>query len=81
MSLLGLDCFQLEIIHMPKRCFRVANFAPLQSFALFFYWFVFSPLLICERDLYIRGNVHFSHMYFSQSFEFIETEPDSAGPS
>ena len=28
----GLDCFQLEIIFMPKRDFRVANFVPLQLY-------------------------------------------------
>lgn len=30
LSLLGLDSFQLKIIHIPKRQFRVATFAPLQ---------------------------------------------------
>ena len=29
-GLLGLDCFQLEIIYMPKRHFGVGNFASLQ---------------------------------------------------
>ena len=29
-SLLGLGCFQLEIVLMPKRHFRVANFVPLK---------------------------------------------------
>ena len=29
LSLLGLDCFHLEIITIPKRYFGVANFAPL----------------------------------------------------
>ena len=31
LSLLGLDCPQLEIICMPKRYFEVANFAPPQK--------------------------------------------------
>lgn len=30
LNLLGLDCFELEVIHIPQSCFGVAHFAPLQ---------------------------------------------------
>ena len=30
-GVLGLDCFQLEVIHMPKRHFGVMSFAALHS--------------------------------------------------
>ena len=41
LSLLGLDCFQLEIIRMPKRYFGVASFAPIQ----------YSPYVFPSRPL------------------------------
>ena len=31
LSLLSLDCFQLKLIHLPKRYFWLVNFAPLYN--------------------------------------------------
>ena len=41
----GLDCFQLEIIFMPKRDFRVANFVPLQLYT----FIPLGALLVSQR--------------------------------